>query len=75
MTRLCQRRRTQPVDVQPTDPSSKRKPGKQPGAPGFGRTQGLHAHEEQAHYPLGCAGCGQPLTGAAAGCLYRLSGR
>lgn len=57
----------QPVDVQPTDPSPKRKPGKQPGAPGFGRTQGLHAHEEQAHYPLGCAGCGQPLTGAAAG--------
>jgi len=36
-----------PVDAQPTDPPPKRQPGKQPGAPGFGRTQVFHAHEEQ----------------------------
>lgn len=53
-----------PVDVKPVDPPAKRKPGKQPGAPGFGRTQVFHAHEEQGHYPPGCAGCGQPLVGA-----------
>lgn len=53
-----------PIAVQPVDLLPKRKPGKQPGAPGFGRTQVLHAHEEQAHYPLVCAGCGQPLADA-----------
>ena len=53
-----------PVDMQPVDSPPKRKPGKQPGAPGFGRTQVFHAHEEQGHYPPGCAGCGQPLVGA-----------
>lgn len=31
-----------------------RKPGKQPGAPGIGRTQVLQAHEEQAHDPAAC---------------------
>jgi transposase len=49
------------VDVQPT-----RKAGKQPGAPGIGRTQVFHAHEEQPHYPEVCAGCGRPLESAGA---------
>lgn len=39
-----------------------RNPGKQPGAPGFGRTPVLTAHHVQPHYPATCAGCGRPLT-------------
>ena len=50
------------ADAKAADTSPKRKPGKQPGAPGMGRTQVFQAHEEQTHYPRGCAGCGQPLT-------------
>ncbi len=53
-----------PVAVKPTDLPPPRRPGKQPGAPGFGRTQVFQAHEEQAHYPSECAGCGEPLAGA-----------
>jgi transposase len=51
----------QPVEAQPT-----RKAGKQPGAPGIGRTQVFQAHEEQLHYPDVCAGCGRPLDRAGA---------
>jgi hypothetical protein len=43
-----------------------RKAGKQPGAPGIGRTQVFQAHEEQCHYPAVCAGCGRPLDRAEA---------
>ncbi len=35
----------------------KRKPGKQPGAPGFGRTQVFKAHETIAHCAETCAAC------------------
>ena len=44
-----------------SDEKLARKPGKQPGAPGFGRTRILPAHHTQAHYPATCAGCGQSL--------------
>ncbi len=55
-----------PTDAKPADAKPKRTPGKQPGAPGIGRTQVFHAHEEQAHYPPVCAGCGHRLEGTAA---------
>jgi len=38
----------------------KRKPGKQPGAPGCGRTQVFQAHETLHHRPDTCAACGEP---------------
>jgi hypothetical protein len=42
-----------------TDPETKkRKPGKQHGAPGFGRTQKLAITETQIHKPTCCRGCG-----------------
>ena len=47
-------------------PKPARKAGKQRGAPGIGRTQVFQAHEEQAHYPEVCAGCGRPLESAGA---------
>ena len=53
-----------PADAKPVDAKPKRKPGKQPGAPGIGRTQVFHAHEEQSHYPEVCAGCGRRLESA-----------
>ena len=43
-----------------------RKAGKQPGAPGMGRTQVFQVHEEHAHYPAVCAGCSQALDPAGA---------
>jgi transposase len=39
----------------------KRQAGKQPGAPGVGRTQVLTAQERRQHRPRVCAACGQPL--------------
>jgi transposase len=53
-----------PVEDKPTEAKSARKAGKQPGAPGIGRTQMFQAHEDQAHYPEACAGCGRPLERA-----------
>ena len=40
---------------------SKRKPGKQPGAKGFGRTQILKAEVIIPHYPGQCSACNQDL--------------
>lgn len=40
---------------------TKRKPGKQPGTKGFGRTQKLAVTEEERHRPGCCAGCGNAL--------------
>ncbi|SEH06646.1 IS66 family transposase [Candidatus Venteria ishoeyi] len=40
-----------------------RKPGKQLGAQGFGRTQKLPITGVEHHYACHCAGCGQELTG------------
>ena len=48
----------------------KRKPGKQPGAPGVGRTQVFTAHHTEEHRPTVCARCGQPLSAAAAAVSY-----
>ena len=42
-----------------------RGPGKQPGAPGFGRTQKLALTGTEVHHPLHCAACGGPLDAAA----------
>ena len=50
-----------PAEAKPTQTSPARKPGKQRGAPGIGRTQVFQAHEEHPHYPEVCAGCGRPL--------------
>ena len=51
-----------PAAVQPVAVTSARKPGKQPGAPGVGRTQVFEAREVIPHYPAVCAGCGRTLT-------------
>jgi hypothetical protein len=55
-----------PVEGKPVEAKPARKAGKQPGAPGMGRTQVFQAHEEQPHYPDACAGCGRPLGRAGA---------
>jgi hypothetical protein len=46
----------------PSNQAPKR-PGKQPGAPGFGRTQVFKPNDVIHHYPESCAGCSKP-TGA-----------
>ena len=40
----------------------KRKPGKQPGTPGVGRSQVLAADDNRTHRPSVCAGCGKHLS-------------
>jgi len=55
-----------PAEAKPAQTPAARKPGKQPGAPGIGRTQVFQANAEQAHYPDTCAGCGRPLAPAGA---------
>jgi hypothetical protein len=47
-----------------------RKAGKQPGAPGVGRTQVFAAHETIAHYPEVCTGCGRALTDPVGAVAY-----
>src|SRR5512143_340068 len=53
-------------EAKPAPVAAARKAGKQPGAPGIGRTQVFQAHEEQCHYPEVCTGCGRPLDRARA---------
>ncbi|MBK5938199.1 IS66 family transposase [Halochromatium roseum] len=48
----------------------KRKPGKQPGAPGFGRTQVFKAHETIAHRAETCAVCAAALGADAPSVAY-----
>ncbi|HVP11318.1 MAG TPA: IS66 family transposase [Phycisphaerae bacterium] len=55
-----------PRVIQPTTVNADRKAGKQPGAPGAGRTQRFSAHEECPHYPAVCVGCGRTLEPAGA---------
>jgi hypothetical protein len=50
--------------------AEKRKPGKQPGAPGVGRTQVFTAHHTEEHRPTVCARCAQPLSTTAAAVSY-----
>lgn len=44
--------------------------GRQPGAPGHGRTQSLAVTETRSHRPGECACCGQPLGETASGRAY-----
>jgi hypothetical protein len=60
----------QPAAVQPTAVNPARKAGKQPGAPGVGRTQVFEAREVIPHYPGVCAGCGRPLTDPVGAVAY-----
>jgi transposase-like protein len=46
----------------PAKPSAGRKPGKQPGSPGHGRTPKLLVQEWVHRHPEVCAACGAPLT-------------
>jgi transposase len=48
----------------------KRKAGKQPGAPGIGRTQVLKAHETRCHRPGACAACAQRFAADAPSVAY-----
>ena len=57
---------TQAAETTPAKAPPARKPGKQPGAPGIGRTQVFQAHAERPHYPAVCAGCGRPPDPAVA---------
>lgn len=54
------------AEGKPAEAKPARKPGKQAGAPGIGRTQIFQANAEQAHYPDTCAGCGWSLDGTGA---------
>jgi hypothetical protein len=45
-------------------------PGKQPGAPGFGRTQKLALTDTREHRPGHCAACGTALDASAAAQAY-----
>ena len=53
---------------QPAEP--KKKPGKQPGAKGFGRTQKFAATGERMHRAVACTACGDPLAPDAASQAY-----
>jgi transposase len=46
--------------------SDKRKAGKQPGAPGYGRVQKIAITAEEHHYPTDCARCDRELQPSAA---------
>ena len=46
--------------------NDKRKPGKQPGAPGYGREQKIALTAEEHHYPANCARCDRESKQAAA---------
>ncbi len=48
----------------------KKKPGKQPGAKGFGRTQKFAATGERVHRAAACTACGGPLPGDAPSQAY-----
>lgn len=48
----------------------KRKAGKQPGAPGIGRTQVLKAQETRCHRPSVCAACAEALPDDAPSVAY-----
>jgi transposase len=59
-----------PAAVTPATAPAARKAGKQPGAPGVGRTQVFTAHEVIAHYPERCAGCGRALADPVGAVAY-----
>ena len=49
---------------------TRRKPGKQPGAAGVGRTQTFQAHRTEVHRPAVCGCCQQPLALEAPAVAY-----
>jgi len=55
------RKRGQAGEDNPASPTG-RKPGKQPGAPGFGRQQSIKITAEQCHYPERCTVCDADLA-------------
>ena len=55
-------------DGSPAEP--KKKPGKQPGAKGFGRTQKFAVTGERVHRAAACTACGDPLPGDAPAQAY-----
>jgi len=61
-----------PESTAPALPSKKvpRPAGKQPGAPGVGRTQTLIAQALEEHRPTHCAGCAAPLALSLPGQAY-----
>jgi transposase len=62
--------KTRPAEIRPAAVKPARKAGKQPGAPGIGRTQVLEARELIPHYPGVCAGCGRALTAGTNAVAY-----
>jgi len=58
-----------PVETKPSAAAPARKPGKQPGAPGVGRTQVFEPNAIIEHYPACCAGCGRAVE-ATGGTAY-----
>jgi transposase len=62
--------KTRPAEVQPSAAKPARSAGKQPGAPGMGRTQVLEAREVIPHYPGVCTGCGRPLPAGTDAVAY-----
>jgi len=47
-----------------------RRPGRQPGAPGFGRTQKLTVNAVRDHWPERCAACDEPFAADLVGQAY-----
>ncbi|MEF8719357.1 MAG: IS66 family transposase [Candidatus Accumulibacter necessarius] len=47
-----------------------RRPGRQPGAPGFGRTQKLTVNAVLDHWPERCAACDEPFAAEPVGQAY-----
>jgi len=56
----------QPTKQPEDEASDRRKPGKQPGAPGYGREQKLAVTAEEHHYTADCIRCDGELKQAAA---------
>jgi len=54
--------------VEKTEPL--RKPGKQPGAQGFGRVESIPLHGQEHHHPDSCACCGQAFSSEQPGTAY-----
>jgi hypothetical protein len=57
---------TQPIKEREDGAGDKRKAGKQPGAPGYGREQKIAVTAEVHHYPTDCARCDRELKPYAA---------
>jgi transposase len=60
-TKPAEPKAAEPAEPTAAEPKPARKAGKQPGAPGVGRTQVLEAHDTQPHRPETCAGGGRPF--------------